>query len=65
MSFATVQKTKELIFVLFAFDAIVVYPNANYRKKSALGGLSLRFVRSLTAILCFQRCCLSDNNCFL
>ena len=33
MSFATVQKTIELIFSLFPFCAIIVYPNANYRKK--------------------------------
>ena len=33
MSFATVQKTIQLIFSLFPFCAIIVYPNANYRKK--------------------------------
>ena len=32
-NFFTVQKIIELIFSLFPFDAIVVYPNANYRKK--------------------------------
>ena len=32
-NFSTVQKIIELIFSLFPFDAIVVYPNANYRKK--------------------------------
>ena len=29
------------------------------KKKSAWGGLGLRLVKSLTAILCFQRCCQS------
>ena len=32
-NFSTVQKIIELIFSLFPFDAIVVYPKANYRKK--------------------------------
>ena len=59
MSFATVQKTIELIFSLFPFCAIIVHPNANYIKKSAWGGLSVRLVKSLTVILCFQRCCQS------
>ena len=47
MSFATVQKTVQLIFSLFPFDAIVVYPNAKYRKKSAWGGLDYVYVKSL------------------
>ena len=34
MSFATVQKTIELIFSLFPFDAIVVYPNVKYRTET-------------------------------
>ena len=33
MSSATVQKNIELIFSLSTFDAIVVYPNRNYRKQ--------------------------------
>ena len=42
MSFATVQKTIELIFSLFLFCENVVYPNANYRKK--LHGVVLVYV---------------------
>ena len=42
MSFATVQKTIELIFSLFPFCAIIVYPNANYRKK--VHGVALVYV---------------------
>ena len=64
MSFATVQKTIELICSLFPFYAIVVYPYANYRKRSAWGGLGLRLVKSLTAILFFQRCCQSDRSVY-
>ena len=37
MSFATVQKTRELIFSLFPFCAIVVYPKCKLQKKSAWG----------------------------
>ena len=56
MSSTTDQKAIELIFSLFPFDAIV-YPNPNYGKKSVWSGLGLRLIKSLTAILCFQRCC--------
>ena len=66
MSFATVQKTRELIFSLFPFCAIVVYPKCELQKKSAWGGLSLCLVKSLTTISCFQRCqsfCLLFEHC--
>ena len=56
MSSTTDQEAIELIFSLFPFDAIV-YPNPNYGKKSVWSGLGLRLIKSLTAILCFQRCC--------
>ena len=52
MSFATVQKTIELMFSLFPFCAIVIYPNANYRKKSAWDGLGLRLVLSRLPPFC-------------
>ena len=42
MSFATVQKTIEQIFSLFPFCAVIVYPNANYRKK--VHGVVLEYV---------------------
>ena len=44
MSFATVQKTIEQIFSLFPFCAVIVYPNANYRKK--VHGVVLEYVLS-------------------
>ena len=49
MSFATVQKTIELIFSLFPFCAIVVYPKCKLQKKSAWGGQSF--------CLLFEHCC--------
>lgn len=56
MNFLESKKIMELIFNLLSFDVIVIYRDANCRKKVNGVGLDFSLIRSSTAILCFPRC---------